>query len=47
MLTQLHDAGCPRAHPEFVVGCEGCTCTVLSQEELREQARAQGQDPDA
>ena len=42
MNTQLHDMGCPRAHPEFEVGCEGCTCTVLTQEELDSNVTMQG-----
>lgn len=36
--TQLHDSGCPSAKPEIPVGGEGCTCLVLTQEELQFRA---------
>lgn len=36
--TQLHDSGCPSAKPGMPVGGEGCTCPVLTQEQLQQQA---------
>ncbi len=41
--TQLHDAGCPSANPDVPVGGEGCTCPVLTQEELQLRAELEGQ----
>lgn len=36
--VQLHDAGCPSAVPEIPVGGKGCTCVVLSAEEMELRA---------